>query len=102
MPISANAASATSGWRNSNGNNRPSSHSPVANISGRATRKISPFWARPSHRWPAPGTAHAAAQIKYGFVVDRAIGPYYRYDDRCVEVGHLDLQGFDRSREQRI
>ena len=44
----------------SNGNRRPRIARPIANISGSATRKISPFDRRPSHRWPAPGIAHDA------------------------------------------
>src|SRR5215218_3643848 len=69
IPTSAIAARATSGWLISNGNNRPCSNRPIANISGSVIRNTSPLARRPNHKCPAPGTAHAARQIRYGFTV---------------------------------
>ena len=60
-PRSANAVATPSGSLESNGARRPSSHNPMANITGSATRKMRPFWRRPSQRCPPPGITQASA-----------------------------------------
>ena len=79
----------------------------MANINGSATRKTSPFCVRPSHKWPAPGTAHAAAQINNVLPVDRSIRLLDagcgngRYARAFAELGYERVYGVDLFRKLR-
>ena len=49
-----------------------------------ATKKIQPFDSRPSHKWPAPGTAHAITQTITAVPGSKDLDTIYNFRSGCT------------------